>query len=276
MYFSVLILTLNEEINLPGCIESVRPCDDIILLDSFSHDRTEEIAKAMGCTFIRREFDNYASQRNFGMNQIQFKHQWVMMLDADERITPELWHELNTLLPNLNSDVCMLRVRRKDLFCGKWIKHSSGYPTWFGRVFRPGLVTVKRAINEEYHTNGQTAYLQEHLIHFPFNKGMSFWIERHNRYSTLEAATLIQEIREDFNLTQIFSSNPVKRRKAYKQLAYRLPARPLLVFLYLCFFRKGFMDGKAGLFYCILRSFYEYMIDMKVLELRRRNNGLLV
>jgi hypothetical protein len=156
---------------------------------------------------------------------------------------------------------------------GRWIKRSSCYPTWFGRFFRTGQVRVEREINEEYHTDGEIGHLQEHLTHYPFNKGISYWFERHNRYSTMEVEALVQEVSASFCVSELFSRDPVVRRKALKQLAYRLPGRPFIVFAYLYFARLGFLDGRAGLTYASMRSVYEYMIDLKVKELRRRERG---
>jgi len=272
MSVSVLILTLNEEANLPGCLESVAWSDDVVVFDSFSTDRTVEIAEAAGARVVRRRFDNYAAQRNAALTEVQYKHPWVLMLDGDERISAEARSEIERALTNANGTT-LYRVRRKDMFAGRWLKRSSGYPTWFGRLFRVGRVWVEREINEQYHTDGEVGYLENHLIHYPFNKGVAFWLQRHNRYSTMEARALVEETRGRFRIGGLVSSDPTVRRRAGKQLAYRLPCRPFLVFCYLYFFRRGFLDGRPGLTYCRLRAMYEYMIDLKVRELRRREKG---
>ena len=273
---SVLILTLNEEMNLPGCLESVKWCDDIVVYDSYSTDRTIEIARAEGARVFQRNFDNYANQRNAALTDVEYKYSWLLMLDADERATLAVEQEIRRIVESGEKRTTLYRIRRKDMFWGKWLRRSSGYPTWFGRFFRNGKVRVEREINEEYHTDGEIGHLQEHLIHYPFKKGMAFWIKRHNRYSTMEAQSLIQEIRKPLELKKIFVSDPTIRRKILKQMAYRMPGRPFFVFIYLYLIRLGFIDGKPGLTYCILRSIYEYMIDVKVKELRRRENGLSV
>ena len=164
----------------------------------------------------------------------------------------------------------MYRMRRKDFFMGKWIKHSSGYPTWFGRLVRKGKVKVKRAINEEYHADGETGYLVTHLIHYPFNKGFKDWFHKHNRYSTMEAEYLVSESPRMLNFMDLFDRDPAKRRKATKNLINSIPVRPVVMFCGLYFMRFGFLDGRAGLRFCILRSIYEYMIDCKVKELKLR------
>ncbi len=273
---SVLILTLNEEINLPGCLESVKWCDDIVIYDSHSTDRTVEIAREAGARVFQRSFDNYANQRNAALTQVEYRHPWLLMLDADEHATPAVEQEIRKIVDSGEESITLYHIRRKDMFFGKWLRRSSGYPTWFGRFFRVGKVRVEREINEEYHTDGKVGHLQEHLIHYPFNKGVAFWFERHNRYSSIEASSLLQEVRVPLELRKLFSSDPIIRRRILKQIAYRMPGRPFLVFCYLYLFRLGILDGRAGLTYCILRSIYEYMIDIKLKELRRREKGLSI
>lgn len=272
---SVLILTLNEELNLPECLQSVSWSDDIVVFDSFSSDRTVEIAKEFGAKVVQRKFDNYASQRNAALMQLEYKYPWVLMVDADECWPEEIFDEIKSILTQ-NDNIMLYHFLRKDMFMNRWLKHSTGYPTWAGRLVKLGEVSVKRDINEEYHTVGEKGYLKSHFIHYPFNKGIAFWLERHNRYSSMEAESLIKELQGKFNLKNIFSADPTLRRKSLKQLAYRLPFRPFLVFCYLYFFRLGFLDGIPGLTYCRLRSMYEYMIDLKVKELRRRRQNLPV
>jgi hypothetical protein len=161
-----------------------------------------------------------------------------------------------------------------DMFWGKWIKRSSCYPTWFARLMRPDRNHFIREVNEDVVTDGKTGHLREHLIHLPFNKGIAFWFERHNRYSTMEARALLVEAGKTLPLGDIFAHDPVARRRALKQLAYRMPLRPLLVFCYLYLVRLGFLDGRAGLSFSLMRSMYEFMIDLKVLELRRLEKKL--
>ena len=273
MSISILILTLNEETNLSGCLESVSWSDDIIVFDSFSTDRTVEIAKAAGVRVDQRKFDNYAAQRNAALTQVSYKYPWVLMVDADERWPQAVFDEIRQALASSDS-VSLYHFRRKDMFCGKWLRYSTGYPTWFGRLMRIGKVHVQREINEEYCTDGQKGYLKSNFIHHPFSKGVAFWLERHNRYSSMEARAILSEAKNRLQVKGFLSPDPIVRRRFLKQLAYRLPFRAFLVFCYLYFFRLGFLDGFAGLTYCRLRSMYEYLIDLKVKEMRRREKGL--
>jgi glycosyltransferase involved in cell wall biosynthesis len=274
MCVSVLILTLNEEMNLPRCLESVAWSDDIVVFDSHSTDRTVEIARAAGARVFQRVFDTYATQRNAALTEVPYKHPWVLMVDADEEWPREIGAEIEQALRR-NGDISIYYFLRKDMFLGRWLRHT-GYPTWAGRLLRLGRVTVARAINEEYCTAGNKGYLQGHFIHHPFHRGVAHWLHRHNLYSSMEAETLVREVAGRLRWRDILSRHPATRRRCLKQLAYRLPCRPTLVFCYLYFLKLGFLDGAAGLIYCRLRMMYEYMIDLKIRELRRRREGLPV
>ena len=274
MKVSVLILTLDEEVNLPGCLDSLKWCDDVVIFDSFSTDRSLEIAKASGARVIQRAFDNYGAQRSAALNEVDYKHPWLLMVDADERVTPELAREIEEKLKHPESEITLYRMRRKDYLMGRWLRHSSGYPTWFGRLMRVGHVRIERTINEEYHTDGKVGFLQSHLIHYPFNKGFSAWLEKHNRYSSTEASLFEDGGNAYLNIGDLFNRDPVVRRKAIKSYVYRLPGRPFLIFLALYFIRGGFLEGRPGFIYCVLKAFYEFMINCKVAENRLRQRGL--
>ncbi len=267
MSISILVLTLNEEINLPSCLESVKWSDEIVVFDSFSSDRTVQIAKAHGARVVQRKFDNYAAQRNAALNDVRYKYPWLLMVDADEQWDEKLYTEMSAAIEDDTKDkISIYHFRRKDMFLGKWLKYSLASSTWSGRLVRLGDISVKRKINEEYHTDGRKGFLTGKFVHYPFSKGVAWWLERHNRYSSMEAETLIHEVNEKLVIKMLFSTDPSVRRKFLKQLACRIPCRPLLVFCYLYFFRLGFLDGFAGLTYCRLRAIYEYMIDLKVKE----------
>ena len=270
---SVLILTLNEEINLGECIDSCAWCDDIVVFDSFSTDKTREIALHKGVRVIERHFDNYASQRNAALTTVHYHHPWVLMVDADERVLPELADEIEAAVAQPGRAISLFRMRRQDFFFGRWLKRSSGYPTWFGRLLRIGQVRFERDFNEESITDGEIGYLTGHLAHFPFNKGVSYWFERHNRYSTMEAIAVAAMHNESLAVSHLFSADPLTRRRAMKQLAYRMPFRPMMVFLYLYIVRGGVLDGRAGFYFSRMRAIYEFLIDVKVMENRRRGRG---
>ena len=271
--FSALILTLNEEKSLPHCLASLVECDDIVVLDSKSSDSTAQIAKENGAKFLIREFDNYGSQRNYGLNEVAYKNKWVFIIDADERMTPELMVEINNTCTTCSEGTHLFRLRRKDFFMGRWIKGASGYPTWFGRLARVGHVEVKREINEEYVTDGDVGLLENHLEHFPFEKGIYHWLERHNNYSSMEARLLMQQEVGVAPLSDVFHTDPAVRRTVLKSLLYKTPGRPFIVFCYLYIVRGGFLEGRAGLTFCLLRSFYEFLISCKKQEALLEESG---
>lgn len=276
MGLSVLILTLNEELNLPRCLQSVSWSDDVVVLDSYSTDRTVEIARAAGARVLHRKFDNWSCHQNWAVRHIEFKHPWVYYSDADECVTPELAGELLSIAGNGAGGPVAYRVRFKNIFMGRWIRHSSLYPTWVLRFFRPDRVHWERLVNPVAVVNGPEGRLRGHFEHYSFNKGLAEWFAKHNLYSSDEAQELIRTVAGAMDWQGLISQDPARRRKAMKSLAYRMPLRPALVFGYLYFFRLGLLDGAPGLTYCRLRAMFEYMVDLKVKELRRKEKGLVL
>lgn len=270
---SVLILTLNEERNISGCIDSVSWSDDIVVLDSLSKDKTVDIATTMGARVVQHEFTNWSEHQNWAVNSIRFKYGLVFYLDADERCGDDLKKELNSsaFKKRTGSAFCL---RRKDYFNGRWLKRAQLYPTWITRVFRPDKIRYERLVNPVAVVDGPTEKLLGHLIHYPFSHGIGHWIERHNRYSQFEAEQLLAEVQQPNDYKGLLDRDYVRRRKALKRLAYGIPGRPLWMFLYLVLIRGGLLDGAPGIAYAMLRSIYEYLIDLKVIELRRREQGL--
>lgn len=266
-----LVLTYNEENIIGKCLSALDFVDEIVVFDSFSTDETENIALAHSAKVVKREFDNYANQRNEAIKYVSENFDWILMLDADEIISPALVNEIKNICNNSDTKETMFRVRRKDMFQNKWIKQSSGYPTWFPRLFKSGNVTVSRAINEEYNSLGPEGYLQEHLIHYPFNKGLTWWFSKHNRYSLMEAQVMINEKKIPITIKNLFLKNPIKRRKEQKRLSYRIPFRPMLIFISFYILKGGFMNGRAGYQFCRLRMIYETMIAYKIAEIKEKN-----
>lgn len=279
MCISVLILTLNEEKNLPACLESVAWSDDIVVFDSYSTDRTVEIAKQHGARVVQRKFDNYGTHREAARSDVAYSHQWVLALDADERLEPELREEIRAVVSDPSMPHASYRMRRKDYFMGRWIRHSTLYPSWFVRLYRPDRIRYEPRLVHEYPiVDGTVGILKGHLIHHSFYKGISEWLAKHNSYSGLEARENLANIRDrNVDLTALVSfREPVRQRRALKELSFRLPCRPLLRFLYMYVWRRGFMDGWPGLTYCRLLAMYEYMIVLKMTEIERREKALPV
>ena len=269
---SILILTRNEERDLPGCLESVAWSDDVHVFDSHSDDGTEAIAIAGGARFSQRRFDNYAAQRNAALHELKFKHSWVLTLDADERVPAAARHEMLERCANATADVAAFRLRRRDYLGSTWLKYSQLSP-WYIRLARPQRVHYEREINEVLKVDGRIETLGEPFDHYPFSKGMAHWIAKHNSYSTMEARHIARavQLQPEVSITQAFFNRDFNERRFHqKALFYRLPARPLLKFLLIYILRRGFLDGRAGFTYAMLHSVYEYMIVVKTWELRRQ------
>ena len=275
MTVSALILTLNEELNIAACLDSLSWCDDIVVLDSHSTDGTRTIAAQKGARTVTRAFDNWSAHQNWAVSNIEFRHPWVLYLDADERCTPELAADVMRAA-SAAAPQSAFRVRRKDMFMGRWLKHAQLYPTWLVRLFRPTRIRYERLVNPVAMVDGPTGVLEGHIIHHPFSHGISHWLARHNRYSDLEAAEALKARGEHWTFRALWSRDPNEQRRALKDLFFRLPARPAIKFLYYYLWRRGVLDGRAGLTYATLQAIYEYMIACKTVELERRRRNLPV
>jgi glycosyltransferase involved in cell wall biosynthesis len=276
MSISVLIMTWNEEANLPACLASLSWSDDIVVLDSYSTDRTVEIARAAGARVIKRRYDTEDQQRMFGLTQIKFKHPWVYTPDADEVTPPELRDEMLAIVNDETRPEVMFKARYKNMFLGRWIRHSSLYPTWITRLVRRDRVRFEREVHSVCVADGPVGQLQNHFIHYSFNKGITAWYDKHNRYSSVEAELAAMRAKQKLDWAEVFSRRSDVRRRGLKSLSYRLPFRPTLRFLYMYILRGGFLDGWPGYAYCRLLANYEFMILLKSAELERRERGLPV
>jgi glycosyltransferase involved in cell wall biosynthesis len=275
MNVSVLILTLNEEINLAECLKSLSWSDDIVVYDSLSDDQTREIAREHGARVIERPFDNWSAHQNWAMRHIEFRNPWVLYFDADERCDTALRDEVLGRATRDASESAF-RIRRKDFFMGRWLKHAQLYPTWLVRLFRPEKIRYERLVNPVAVVDGPIGELQGNIIHYPFSHGITHWVARHNRYSDMEAIEALKAQTEKRIEGSLFSQDPNERRRALKDIFFHLPARPLVRFLYSYIWRRGFLDGRAGFTYATLLAFYEYLISCKTHELRRRALGLAI
>ncbi|HXM94762.1 MAG TPA: glycosyltransferase family 2 protein [Candidatus Dormibacteraeota bacterium] len=268
LMISVLILTRNEEQDLPGCLKSVRWSDDIHVYDSCSKDGTLEIARAAGAHVTQRDFDDWSSHQNWGLANISFRHQWVLYVDADERVSQELAASIHQAVQN-PADKVAFRMRRRDFWGTRWLKHVQA-SSYYMRLFRPAKMRYERLVNPVSIPDGPVGEVTGYLDHYPFSKGMTHWLNRHNSYSSLEAHQIAMNraANQPFLLSQaIFGKDRNQRRFHQKELFYRMPTRPFLKFLLLYLGKRGFLDGRAGFHYAMLQSFYEYMIVLKTREL---------
>jgi glycosyltransferase involved in cell wall biosynthesis len=265
---SILILTKNEQQDLPACLQSVSWSDDVHVYDSMSTDETVAIARQFGAVVTQRPFDNWSAHQNWGLANVPFKHPWVFYIDADERMTPELVQSVQIAV-KFAQDKVAFRMERRDFFLGTWLKHVQTSPLYM-RLFRPEKMRYERLVNPISIADGPVGDVSGYLDHFPFSKGIGHWVDRHNGYSKFEAEQIMRnrQVGEIFSWVKAFTAKDFhKRRYHQKELFYRLPFRPLVKFLLLYVVKRGFLDGRAGLTYALLQSIYEYFIVLKVREL---------
>lgn len=264
--YSVLILTLNEERNLPRCLASVRTCDDVVVLDSGSTDQTPALALAAGARVCTRTFDTFAAQRNFAQREIPFRHPWVFHLDADEQMTPELDAACQAAAGRL--DIEGLYVAPKMLWQGRWIPHCTDYPAWQARFVRaPQFEFVEVGHGQREAPNMRMDRIPASYLHDLSSGGEEEWLRKHRRYAVAEARAHLAS-GTGTGLTELFQRGGLQRRRALKRLSFSLPARPALRFIYQYILRGGFLDGAAGLKYCGLLARYEGFVTDALRELR--------
>lgn len=269
--FSVLILTLNEEARLPACLASVAGCDDIVVLDSGSTDRTCPIALEAGARVHTRRFDDFAGQRNHAGRGIRFNHPLVFHLDADERLTPALFEECRRLGENPPDDLDGWYAAPRMLWHGRWLRRCTDFPAWQARLVRAERFRFIQAGHGQREAPGmRMGRLRENYLHEMSDGGVEAWLQKHRRYAAQEAAASFAEPREPGALTRLLLAGPqLERRRALKRLASRLPLRPALRFIYQYLLRGGLLDGRGSLEYCRLLARYEGFIAA---EQRRLGN----
>jgi len=269
---SVLVLTKNEEQDLPGCLASVAWSDDVHVLDSKSTDRTVAIAREHGAQVTERAFDNWAAHQNWALANVPFRHPWVFYIDADERATPELREAMRAAV-GAPGEAVAFQVERRDFLMSTWLQHVQ-VSAFYMRLFRPEKMHYERLVNPVSIPSGPVGRLSGYLDHFPFSKGIAHWIERHNSYSTFEALQIITDgdAADASVRAALFEKDFHRRRYHQKALFYRMPGRPFAKFLLLYLVKRGFLDGRAGLTYSVLQSIYEYLIVLKTRELRARSS----
>lgn len=265
--FSILILTKNEEDNLPACLDSVRWGDDVVVLDSLSTDRTREVAGDWGARVYERAFDDFGSQRNHALDEISFKHPWVFHLDADERFNDELRAECERVIRENRHSAYF--VPNKIIFLGRWIRHATQYPYPQVRLLKVGEVRFHKAGHGQREGEAERGIgsIDIPYDHYNFSKGITDWVEKHNRYSSEEAGEAAELVTGPLPFRDLLRGG-MARRRALKRLHARLPGRWLLKFCYLYFLRRGFLDGYPGFAYCVLQGFYDFLICVKIKELK--------
>jgi glycosyltransferase involved in cell wall biosynthesis len=268
---SVLILTKDEEINIDECLRCFDFTDDVVVFDSYSTDRTLEIAQRYpNVRVVQRKFDTWSNHSNWAIRNIDFKYPWVYYSDADERLTPELRDEILESINDPSKPYRAYILRYKNMFMDTWIRRGGVYPVWIMRLFQPKHIHYEdRQVNAHPVVDGEVGELRSHFIHYSFNKGLVPWFLKHNSYSQMESHEAIR-ITEKSSLTdclrQSFSREKLLRRRAIKNLSFHIPMRGVARFLYMYLLRLGMLDGRAGLHYAAMISMYEYWIELKVKE----------
>jgi len=278
---SVLIPAKNEEANLPACLESVSRADEIFLVDSQSSDRSLEIAESFGAKVVQFHFNGrWPKKKNWSLDNLPFRNEWVLIVDCDERIPPELWEEIAAAIQQ--PDHAGYYLNRRVFFLGKWIRHGGKYPDWNLRLFRHAKGRYENLNTEEIRNTGdnevhehvilegQVGYLKNDMLHEDF-RDLFHWLERHNRYSNWEARVYLNLLTgkdEQGTIGADFFGDAVQRKRFLKMIWVKLPLKPMLRFILFYIIRLGFLDGTAGYIYGRLLSQYEYQIGVKLYELR--------
>lgn len=275
--FSVVILTLNEERNLPACLASLAGCDDIVVLDSGSTDRTNEIAKAAGARVVVRPFTSFADQRNFAHLHIPFKNDWVFHLDADEQMTVELLRECSNLSAQNSGGLDGFMVAPRMIYHGRWIPHCTDFPAYqarFGHGRRFRFIQVGHGQREA--PSMRLGKLTGNYLHNISAHSDAELEQKHRHYAHQEATAFFSQHSETKPvLLRLLSPDALTRRRALKAISQRLPARGVLRFLYQYGWRGGFLDGRAGLSYCYLLARYEHWIAAEIRRQRHTSSQTL-
>lgn len=274
---SVIVLTYNEENNIGDCLESVHGwVEDVFVVDSYSGDKTLEITRKYTDKIHKHPFENYSTQRNWALENLPIKSEWILNLDADHRVTEQLRTELSNLFSEgIDENIKGFLISRRTIFMGRWIKHGGHYPVYHGILFRKGYgYCENRLYDQHFVIEGQVKTLKADLIDI-ITDSLTKFVERHNKWATLEAIeSLTQETSNKSNTIKpdIFG-NAIEKRRFFRDLYSRLPLfiRSFLYFFYRYFLKFGFLDKKEGLIFHFLQGFwFRFLVDAKIYELRKR------
>jgi glycosyltransferase involved in cell wall biosynthesis len=280
---TVVILTHNEEIHIERCIRSLLPiASKIFIVDSFSTDRTVEIAQSLGAVVEQRKWKNYAEQFQWGLDNCDTDSDWVMRMDADEYLELGLQHELSKILPNMAAETGGIYIRRKVFFYGKWIRHGGFYPHILLRIWRNGKGRIEQRWMDEHIVlppEAETIMVKEHLVDDNL-KGITFWINKHNSYASREMVDLLNNkyslLEKDESLKAVDDPQAKWKRLMKDKVYSRLPVglRAAVYFFYRYFFRLGFLDGTKGFLWHFMQGFwYRLLVDIKIMEMEERCGG---
>ena len=264
---SVIILTFNSSDSLPATLASVKAItDDIHIVDSGSSDNTVAIAEAAGASVSNHPFENYGAQRNWAIDNLATRYRWQIHLDADERLTPELQHEI-VALPE-DSPLSGYFLPRLLQFMGRVLHHGGMNPTWHMRLFVKGQGRCEaREYDQHFICTGATERLKNSMID-DIRMSLSEWTYRHNRWSDAEVREMLQQNSEG-RIRGRLTGNPIERKRFVRSFYTNAPAftRPFALFFYRYFVRLGFLDGKEGFIFYVLQTFwFRFLVDAKIYE----------
>jgi glycosyltransferase involved in cell wall biosynthesis len=274
---SVLIPTFNEELNLPAALRSLDGwTDDVWVVDSFSTDRTLEIARQFGASTVQHPFESHARQKNWALANLPWRHPWLLLLDADEQVPPLLREEITQVVLADGHGLDGFWMRYRLMFYGKWIRHCGWYPTWLLRLVRRSKARFEdRPVDEHVVLDGPAGRLENDLLHQSL-RDMDFWIAKHNHYSTLNARIFHDLLRghETGGVEPRLLGTQAERKRFIKQKIWpRLPGRALWFFLYMYVLRLGFLDGKHGFMFCAMHAVFQQFTTAKLWELKYYKAG---
>lgn len=271
------MIARDEELNLPHSVGSVREwADRVWVIDSGSADRTVEVARSLGAETVHRPWLGYARQKNWALDELPLQSDWILVLDADESVTPDLRTALCDVARRPVDSVAeaAFHVNRHFVFLGGRIRHCGYYPSWNVRFLKRGRARYEeRDVHEHMVVDGPVGFLPGELEHND-RRPLEHHIAKHNRYSTLEARAILAQERFGHagGLPARLFGGPLERRRWIKRHVYpRLRARFLFRFLWMYFAKLGFLDGATGLRFCLFISAYELQIEQKLIEMR--NSG---
>lgn len=276
---SILIPVKNEASNMVETLRRLRWANQIVVVDSQSTDRTVPIAQAFGAEVYQFQLSpaGWPKKKNWALENINWRNEWILMIDADEWVMPELAIEIANLVRAPSADG--YHVKRRFMFMGEWIRHCGYYPGWTLRLFRRdaryeriGQMGESGSGDNEIHehvivTSGNVSYLQHDLIHFAY-PDLATWVEKHNRYSNWEAHAMLAG--DQGGVKPSLFGDPTARRRWLKTKSRWLPFRPFWRFLYSYFLQRGFLDGFAGFHFCCMLAWYEFLSVAKYREMKWR------
>lgn len=280
MQLSVIILTKNEQANIADCLNSLESLKaEVFIVDSGSSDPTVEIAQQAGCKVYYHPFENQAKQLNWAIENLPIATSWVMRLDADEKLTPQLVEELKRLLPQTPKEVVGYQVKRRVVFMGRWIRHGGYYPTWLLRIWRTGMGKCEQRWMDEHMvlSQGKIANLQHDIID-ENHKNLTFWIDKHNHYADREVKDMLAMTGQKDALLDEGQSSQASQRRWVKKNFYATSPLFLRAFLYFLLrytIGLGFLDGKEGLVFHFLQGFwYRFLVDAKIYEIQKKRSTI--